>query len=65
MAESKKKTKKVHLNGLDITVESQKSVLISDKMGNVSNSEAQQICLYLYREGFLETDDIICQIIKD
>jgi hypothetical protein len=64
MAESKKKTKKVHLNGLDITVSSERSVVIMDKMSNVSNQEAQQICLYLYREGFLNTEDITCEIIN-
>jgi hypothetical protein len=63
MAERKSRTKKVHLNGLDITVKAQKSVIIKDVMGNCSQSEAQQICLYLYREGFLATDDIICEIV--
>jgi hypothetical protein len=59
----KKSEKNVYLNGLNVTVKSKKKVVILDKMSNVCAKEAQQICLYLYREGFLSTDDITCEIV--
>ena len=64
MAKRKKSEETVYLNGLNITVKSGDQVVILDKMNNVCAKEAQQICLYLYREGFLTSDDISCEIIN-
>ena len=56
--------KTVVLNGLSIEVFKTK-VKIYDPLGNLEEKEAHVIIHYLYNEGFIEKDEIICEIISD
>ena len=51
------------LNGLEIEVFKTK-VKIYDKQSDVTNLEAEKIIIYLYNEGFIEKQSIVCEIIE-
>lgn len=51
------------LNGLEIEVFKTK-VKIFDSHGDVSDLEAEKIMLYLYHEGFISVQTIMCEIIE-
>ncbi len=51
------------LNGLKIEVFKTK-VKIFDTHGDVSDLEAEKIMLYLYHEGFISVQTIMCEIIE-
>ena len=56
--------KTVVLNGLSIQVFKTK-VKIFDPLGNLEEKEARTIIHNLYNEGFIEKDEIICEIISE
>lgn len=51
------------LNGLEIEVFKTK-VKIYDKQSDVTDVEAEKIIIYLYNEGFIEKQSIVCEIIE-
>ena len=53
----------VQLNGLKIEVFKTK-IKIHDLQNDVSTIEAEKIVEYLYREGFIEKQNIICEILR-
>ena len=53
----------VVINDLDINL-FDKKVVIYDKFNDVSQEEAEKIVTYLYREGFINTDDVTVEIEK-
>ena len=53
----------VQLNGLKIEVFKTK-IKIHDLHNDVSTIEAEKIVEYLYREGFIEKQSIICEILR-
>ena len=53
----------VQLNGLHIEVYKTK-IKIHDVANDVSSLEAEKIVSYLYREGFIEQQSIICEILQ-
>ena len=53
----------VVINDLDIRL-FDKKVVIYDKFNDVSQEEAEKIVTYLYREGFIITDDVTVEIEK-
>lgn len=57
------KPTKLKLNGLEIEVFKTK-VKIFDAHGDVSDLEAEKIMLYLYHEGFISVQTIMCEIIE-
>ena len=57
------KPTKLKLNGLEIEVFKTK-VKIFDTHGDVSDLEAEKIMLYLYHEGFISVQTIMCEIIE-
>tara|TARA_B100000508_G_C11459452_1_gene278426 strand:- start:2353 stop:2607 length:255 start_codon:yes stop_codon:yes gene_type:complete len=57
------KPTKLKLNGLEIEVFKTK-VKIFDSHGDVSDLEAEKIMLYLYNEGFINVQTIMCEIIE-
>lgn len=57
------KPTKLKLNGLEIEGFKTK-VKIFDAHGDVSDLEAEKIMLYLYHEGFISVQTIMCEIIE-
>ena len=53
----------VQLNGLRIEVLKTK-IKIHDLHSDVSTIEAEKIVEYLYREGFIEKQSIVCEILR-
>lgn len=53
----------VQLNGLQIEVYKTK-IKIHDVANDVTSLEAEKIVAYLYREGFIERQTIICEILQ-
>ena len=53
----------VQLNGLKIEVFKTK-IKIHDLHSDVSTVEAEKIVEYLYREGFIEKQSIVCEILR-
>ena len=53
----------VQLNGLKIEVFKTK-IKIHDVHSDVSSIEAEKIVEYLYREGFIEKQSIVCEILR-
>jgi hypothetical protein len=53
----------VQLNGLRIEVFKTK-IKIHDLHSDVSTAEAEKIVEYLYREGFIEKQSIVCEILR-
>ena len=53
----------VVINDLDIRL-FDKKVVIYDKFNDVSQEEAEKVVAYLYREGFINTDDVTIEIEK-
>mgnify|MGYP001219499525 FL=1 len=53
----------VVINDLDIRL-FDKKVVIYDKFNDVSQEEAEKVVTYLYREGFINTDDVTIEIEK-
>jgi len=53
----------VQLNGLRIEVFKTK-IKIHDIHNDVSAIEAEKLVEYLYREGFIEKQSIICEILR-
>jgi hypothetical protein len=51
------------INDLDIGL-FDKKIVIYDKFNDVSQEEAEKIVTYLYREGFIITDDVTVEIEK-
>jgi len=53
----------VVINDLDIGL-FDKKIVIYDRFNDVSQEEAEKIVTYLYREGFIRTDDVTVEIEK-
>ena len=53
----------VVINDLDISL-FDKKIVIYDRFNDVSQEEAEKIVTYLYREGFIRTDDVTVEIEK-
>ena len=53
----------VVINDLDIRL-FDKKVVIYDKFNDVSQEAAEKVVTYLYREGFINTDDVTIEIEK-
>ena len=51
------------INDLDINL-FDKKIVIYDKFNDVSQEEAEKIVTYLYREGFINTDEVTVEIEK-
>jgi len=51
------------LNGLTIKVTRSK-VIILDLFNDVSDEEAEKILWYLYAEGFIKRQSIVCSIVS-
>lgn len=54
----------VQLNGLHIEVFKTK-IKIHDVQNDVTTLEAEKIVSYLYREGFIKKQNIICEILQN
>lgn len=57
------KGKHLFVNGVDVEVFKTKIKIFYTQEDYVSDSQAEKIIIYLYREGFISKQNITCEII--